>query len=439
MREEDYLLKKAYIEDEIDLKELFQVIWNKKIFIIVFTLFITIVSGFYIYSKRPIYEVKSYIEIGFIDKERIEQPKILEQKLKVIFSVEDFNEELNSLEKGSVTSIKQMKSVDNFLEIRTEAFSNEKALEKNKKVLEYVQSLYNPKIEQYKVILNNNILDTQRDINYIKDVEIKNVIAQINILKEQEIKNIDRQIDVLKTQEIKKIDNEIKVLKEQTIPLLKTEMDFLSKTKIKSLQDKVLFYSKSLEKYNLELNNLMKKIDLNSDASSMIASIQILNYQNLITNTQNQIKDLEIQIESILKDDIPKLKNKIDNINNIQVYNLETEKRNIFNINIKDLEIKKQNVSNETIRKLQSKIDIELKTKITQLNEKIETLNFKKSEQNLSNMKLVGDYIISDNPIKPKKSLVIMVSFVTSFILSIFIVFVLDFINNTKINSQKEE
>ena len=51
----NYLQKKEYIEDEIDLKELFQVIWNKKIFIIVFTLFITIVSGFYIYSKRAIY------------------------------------------------------------------------------------------------------------------------------------------------------------------------------------------------------------------------------------------------------------------------------------------------------------------------------------------------------------------------------------------------
>lgn len=398
-----------FIEDEIDLRELFQIIWNKKVFIIVFTLCVTIISGLYIYSKTPIYEVKSYIEVWFIDKEKIEEPKILEQKLKVVFSVEDFNEELNSLEKGSVTSIKQMKSVDNFLEIRTEAFLNETALEKNKKVLEYVQSLYNPKIEQYKVILNNNILDTQRDINYVKDVEIKNIFAQINILKEQEIK---------------KIENEIKVLKNQEIPLLRNEIDFLSKTKIKSLQDKILFYSKSLEKYNLELNNLMKKIDLNSDASSMIASIQILNYQNLITNTQNQIKDLEIQIEVILKDDIPKLRNKIENINNIQIYDLET---------------KKDNVSNETIRKLQSKIDIELKTKITQLNEKIETLNFKKSEQNLSNMKLVGDYIISDNPIKPKKSLVIVVSFVTSFILSIFIVFVLNFINNTKINSQKEE
>ena len=35
-----------------------------------------------------------------------------------------------------------------------------------------------------------------------------------------------------------------------------------------------------------------------SDSStSMIASVQMLNYQNLITNAQNQIKDLELQKE----------------------------------------------------------------------------------------------------------------------------------------------
>ena len=66
-------------------------------------------------------------------------------------------------------------------------------------------------------------------------------------------------------------------------------------------------------------------------------------------------------------------------------------------------------------------------------------MNFKKSEQNLSNSKLVGDYIINDNPIKPKKSLVIVVSFVTSFIMSIFIVFILNFFNNTNRVSLKEE
>jgi capsular polysaccharide biosynthesis protein len=92
-----------------------------------------------------------------------------------------------------------------------------------------------------------------------------------------------------------------------------------------------------------------------------------------------------------------------------------------------DLQNKKLNVSNETIRKFEDRINIELQTKITQLNEKIDTLNFKKSEQNLSNSKLIGDYIVNDYPVKPKKSLTIAVSFVTGFILSIFLVFILNF------------
>lgn len=130
---------KNFIEDEIDLKELFQIIWNKKMLIIFFTLFTTIISGLYIYSKTPIYEVKSYVEIGFIDKEILEDLNTIEQKLKVIFSVDDFNGELNSLEKGMVSSIKQIKNVKNFLEIKTEAYSNEVALTKNKEVLNYLR------------------------------------------------------------------------------------------------------------------------------------------------------------------------------------------------------------------------------------------------------------------------------------------------------------
>ena len=51
-------------EDEIDLKELFKTIWAKKIFIVIFTLVVTILAGFYAYSKTPIYEAKALVEIG---------------------------------------------------------------------------------------------------------------------------------------------------------------------------------------------------------------------------------------------------------------------------------------------------------------------------------------------------------------------------------------
>lgn len=418
---------KVIYEDEIDLKELFQIIWQKKLFILVFTLFITFFAGVYIYNKTPIYEVKSYIELGYIDNQIVEDINVIEQKLKVIFSVDEPKIELDSLEKGIVTSIKQIKGVKNLLEIKTESYTNEKALEKNQEVLKFIQNLFTEKIKQYEIVLNNNILDTKREIDFINNIEIKNIKSQIDILKEQEIKNIDRQIEILKTQDIENINKEIKVLKTQEIVKIKSHINFLSNSKIKSLEDRILFYTKSLNKYIKELDNLNENIKKSDSSTSMIASVQMLNYQNLITNTQNQIKDLELQIEVIQNESIPDLKYKLENIMIMQVKDLENKKVNILNVDIKNLENKKLNVSNETIRKLEDKINIELKTKITQLNEKIDTLNFKKSEQNLSNSKLVGDYIVNDYPVKPKKSLILAVSFITGLILSIFIVFFLNF------------
>jgi uncharacterized protein involved in exopolysaccharide biosynthesis len=57
--------EKLSVEDEIDLKELFKIIWKRKIFVISFCLLITIGSVIYVYTKTPIYEVKSVMEIGF--------------------------------------------------------------------------------------------------------------------------------------------------------------------------------------------------------------------------------------------------------------------------------------------------------------------------------------------------------------------------------------
>lgn len=146
-------------EDEIDLRELFKVIWDKKVFIIIFTLIITVLAGFYAYSKTPIYEVKSYVEIGYINKEQIENIDSLEHKLKVIFEVENTRYEADSFEKGIVSSIKQIKGVKSFLEIKTEATTNEAALNKNKEVLKFIQESSQESIKQYEIVLENTILN----------------------------------------------------------------------------------------------------------------------------------------------------------------------------------------------------------------------------------------------------------------------------------------
>ena len=433
----------TYLEEEIDLRELFKIIWDRKVFIIVFTLVVTIIAGLYTYLKIPIFEVKSYVELGYINKEKIEDIDSLEQKLKVIFSVEDMKFEKDSFEKGIVTSIKQVKAVKNFLEIKTEALSNEAATAKNKEVLKFIQELSSEKIKEHEILLENSILNTQREIDFINNIEMKNISSQIEILKEQEIKSIDREIEILKNQNIKNIDKRINLLKTQNIvnidrqinllkiqeiPALKTNINFLTNSKTKSLEEKINYYSKSLQIYISELDKLNKSIEKVDTTSSMIASVQMLNYQNLITNAQNQIKDLELQVEIIRNETIPKLKYNLENITAIQIKDLQDKKENITTIQIKDLENKKANVSNEIIRKLEDKINIELQTKISQLNEKVDIQKLQNSEQNITNTKLVGEYIIRDYPIKPKKLLIIVVAFVTGFILSIFLVFFLQFI-----------
>ena len=393
---------KILLEDEIDLKELFSVIWQRKIFVISFTLLITIVSIIYAYTKTPIYEVKSIMEIGFLENKVIDDPAVVEQKLNILFNVEDKNTNSNP-EKGIITSIKKDKDVKNFIEIKTEAISNDIALAKNKEVLELTQQLYNNKIEQFKTFSNNDIINIQREIDYVNNVEIKNILSQINILKEQEIFKINREIENLKNQNLKTANNEI---------------DFLKNEKLKKLNEKISFYRNNLEKFDKEINELNKTISINQDKTALLVlSTQLINYQNLILNTQNQINELELQVQQIIKETLPKL---------------EINKENIFLVQIKDLEMKKQNVSNDTIKKLEDKINIELKTKISQLEEKKNTTKFKLSEDNLSNAKLVGNYVMSDNPAKPKKMLIIAVSFITGFILSIFIVFILNFINNSR-------
>lgn len=303
---------KQYIqEDEIDLKELFITIWKRKIFIVLFTFFVTLLAIIYAYNKTPIYEVKSYIELGFIDNKIIEEPAILEQKLKVVFGIDNNNMMNNNPEEGIISSISQTKNIKFFLEIKTEATSNEIAIAKNKEVLTYTQNLYNPKIENSKSLINNEIL------------------------------NIERQID------------------------------FFENEKIKMLNESIILSNSNLEKYNKEITELYKSnINTNDKTSSMIASVQIINYQNLIINLQNQINSIEIEKQQIIKNILPKMKASLDEI------------------------------------------------------------KFKLSEQNISNTRLVGDYIVNEYPSKPKKLLIIVVSFVTGFILSIFIVFFMQFANN---------
>ena len=58
-------------EDEIDLRELFKTIWDKRFFIIIFTFIITLISFIYVLLKNPtpVYEGILNVQIGEIQSE----------------------------------------------------------------------------------------------------------------------------------------------------------------------------------------------------------------------------------------------------------------------------------------------------------------------------------------------------------------------------------
>jgi len=87
----------CFEEDQIDLKELFKVIWKKRVFILVFTIFMTLCSLVYVFFKEKtlIYKGKALIEIGEIQSESFatqvfDNPNNLVEILRVQLELDSF-------------------------------------------------------------------------------------------------------------------------------------------------------------------------------------------------------------------------------------------------------------------------------------------------------------------------------------------------------------
>ena len=299
-------------EDEIDLKELFKTIWAKKIFIVIFTLVVTILAGFYAYSKTPIYEAKALLEIGEYKKNPVDDAVALEKKLSTIF----IDMEKNLKDKTSeISNISVVKGLKNFLEIKSESTSNEEAKNEILKVLTFVQNEH------------EKILD---DVKKQKEMELRNIDLQISDIKSKSVALID-----------KKIENNIKNLK-------------------------------SLEEQLKQVDENLKKID---SLNPSLAALKLMEKRD-ITNS----------------------------INTITIQNFE----------------------------LESKKDELLTTTLYKLEESKKIIELSLLPHNYKNTQIIGEIMTNDFPTKPKKSLIVAVAFVTGFIISIFLVFFIQFIQGIR-------
>ena len=255
-----------------------------------------------------------------------------------------------------------------------------------------------------------------------------NKINEYKRQNDNKIKFLQIQIDKIENKESLDIKREIKKIKEQKIVQIDEKIDFLKTNKIKTLKEKIKIYTDKLNKYQKSVKNIYKNNQKNIDKTiSTLASLQIVNYQNLILNAQNKIEDLKLQITLIKDEQIPSLQREKENLKNIMIKDLETKIKNIKNITIKNLQREKENLKNITIKDLEYKLNTLLPIKKQNILKQIDDIKYLNSKDNVQNSKVIGGYIVKDYPVKPKKKLIVIVAFITALILSIFMVFLIEF------------
>lgn len=161
-------------EDEIDLKELFKTLWQKRVFIVVFTFIITVLGVVFAFTKTPIYEAKVVIEIGKINNSMIENTQNLIKKLKILYKDKD------SEQVTKVTKINDIKKTNDLLEISVQSNSNESALEKLKEIISSIKKEHSEKIKLHKNYILKNIENLEKQKTLLEstkdDFEEKNKI-----------------------------------------------------------------------------------------------------------------------------------------------------------------------------------------------------------------------------------------------------------------------
>ena len=173
-------------EDEIDLKELFGILWAKKTFIISITTAITLIAGIYAFNKTPIYKATALVEIGsykFHNTVFINNNNNNNNNKILIDSSADLSKKLNLLFPKTVTS--KPKKLNSFLEIKSTSISVDLAKEKVKKTTDYLIALHDKHLNKTKVELESikgNLVYNYKNSQVIGSIKGSTIQPKINLI-----------------------------------------------------------------------------------------------------------------------------------------------------------------------------------------------------------------------------------------------------------------
>jgi len=140
-------------DDEIDLLELFNIIWNKKILIIIITSLFVLFSVFYALNKTPIYAVKNIFEIGSTNGILVDNVSRLVHEINII---ENLNVSADVITK--LANIKLIKGANNLIEVTVKSTSNKEGVQLIDQIFSGIQLKHQKSIGDYLFLNNQKLL-----------------------------------------------------------------------------------------------------------------------------------------------------------------------------------------------------------------------------------------------------------------------------------------
>lgn len=399
-----------YQDDEIDLFELGKKAWRYKKYIFLTTGAASLAAGLYAFVATPLYKATALVETGYYKNDNGEEILIANttdnvQKLTIKYI--DLLKDVEGLD-YKVEKISEVKNNKKFFDIEVVAKSNDTAVKQINKMVEDLASEHQNAINAY---------------IELKKVQLANIERQINFLKNNVIVEKQQQIEHIKSTQIPRMDRQIAYMKDATIPAARREISAIDDISIPSVRKNIELNTQRLKKYEAELEKLRTNKNMGASENIILRQMMEQGLYNQISNLEQSIIAFEQQKQVLLTKSKPDAQNRLDRLVSVELENMQAEKDILVNDKLPSLQRELVNLQTEELNKLldqRSLVELALKP------------------YNHQNTQIVSDIVISNNPVKPKKTIIIAIAFLSSLMLSVFGVLVYDAIRDRVIKDKRE-
>jgi len=404
-------------EDEIDLADLFGVLYRRRVMIALTTvLFVVLAFGAsQILTEK--YNFSAILEIGKIMRGdnfvTVESPTAVSNKLTAFAKavegqMSEETEELGFLVKNDL----DVDAPEDGNVVTVDLTAPESARDN---ALEFLSRINGEIIRDHSRIFDQLERSIQSEISK-EEIEIQKL--------ETGIKNVQNKISELKRQyeeQVKQRQNVIKSL-ENTIENTQNQKEF-SLEKISLLQQEKEGLAERIQEIEARYSRLLdSKLAANEEAKGTDA-VGLMLFNSEIMQTQNYLSKLRDRLLLEIPEDISQLEVDIKGFDNTlaELHEQKTlEQKRLANL---------QPELNEKIEELEGQINV------LKANQRERELNIEDAENRLKNMiktNVIVEPRMSDEPVAPNVNLIVALGFVGGAFLAVFLAFMLDFWSRNK-------